>query len=86
MERSAEIQQNLGPIRIEGFHVVYRDDAEEIHLLPEIHENVDEYPENSAFGDVPAYGLFIRHAPEVSLSDIDITPRSMNTRECVVIV
>ncbi|MBP3817336.1 MAG: hypothetical protein J6H31_03460, partial [Butyrivibrio sp.] len=61
-----------------------RDDKEEINLLPEIHENVTDYPENSAMGDVPAYGLFIRHAPKCTYSNAHIVPRGMNARECIV--
>lgn len=79
-----ELGKDLGDISIEGFRVVYRDDKEELHIFDKIHESVTDYPENNAFGDVPAYGLFIRHAPSVALKDVDITPRSMNTRECIV--
>lgn len=78
------IGKNLGEIMISDFEVVYRDDKEEINLLPEIHENVTDYPENSAMGDVPAYGLFIRHAPKCTYSGVHVVPRSMNTRECIV--
>lgn len=76
--------KDLGKIDIKSFSVEYRDDIEEINLLSSIHESVTDYPENNSFGDVPAYGIFIRHAPYVTLEDINIVPRSMNTRECIV--
>ena len=76
--------KDLGKIDIDGFSVEYRDDIEEINLLPKVHESVIDYPENNSFGDVPAYGIFIRHAPYVTLEHINIIPRSMNTRECIV--
>lgn len=75
--------KDLGSIKINGFDVTYRDDKEEINLLPEVHENVTDYPENSAMGDVPAYGIYIRHA-DCEYSNVHVVPRSMNTRECIV--
>ena len=41
-------------------------------------------PENNAFGDVPAYGFYIRHADRVTLEDWEVIPRTMNTREALV--
>ncbi len=78
--------KDLGNIIIKDIDISYRDDVEEINILPQIHESVTDYPENNSFGDVPAYGLFIRHAPSVALENITITPRSMNTRENIAIV
>ena len=83
-EEGKEAGKDLGTISVKDFKVVYRDDREELHIFDKIHESVTDYPENNAFGDVPAYGLFIRHAPKVTLEGIDITPRSMNTRQCIV--
>ena len=48
------------------------------------YENVRDYPENNAFGDVPAYGFYIRHADRVTLEDWEVIPRTMNTREALV--
>ena len=42
-----------------------------------------DYPENNSFGDVDAYGFWIRHADHVTLEDIAVIPRSVNTREMI---
>ena len=83
IEASDVFGKDLGSIKINGFDVTYRDDKEEINLLPEVHENVTDYPENSAMGDVPAYGIYIRHA-DCEYSNVHVVPRSMNTIECIV--
>ncbi len=76
--------KDLGKISINNFNVIYRDDIEDISLFDKVYENIVDYPENSAMGDVPAYGLFIRHAPMTVYGNIQIVPRSMNTRECII--
>lgn len=71
-------------IHIQDFCAVYRDNQEELHPEQTVYENVRDYPENNAFGDVPAYGLYIRHGEDVSVENCQIVPRSMNQRECIV--
>ncbi len=75
--------------RVKDIHIrelcaVYRDNQEELHPEQTVYENVRDYPENNAFGDVPAYGLYIRHGENVTVEDCHIVPRSMNQRECIV--
>jgi hypothetical protein len=41
------------------------------------------YPENNSIGDVPAYGLYIRHANSITLENINVTPRSAETRDMI---
>jgi hypothetical protein len=77
-------EKKIENIAIRDFKVIYYDGIEKIDILPEIHENIFDYPESNSFGDVPACGLFIRHAHNVELKEISITPRSMNTRPCIV--
>ena len=71
-------------IRIQEFYAVYRDNQEELHPEKTVYENVGDYPENNAFGDVPAYGLYIRHGENVTVGNCHVVPRSMNQRECFV--
>ena len=85
VESANLLGKDLGEITINGLDVTYRDDIEEIDLLPSVHENVTDYPENSAMGDMPAYGIFIRHAPKCTYHNINVIPRTMNTRECIVV-
>lgn len=71
-------------IHIREFCAVYRDNREELHPEKTVYENVRDYPENNAFGDVPACGLYIRHGENVTVEDSRVVPRSMNQRECFV--
>jgi len=50
-----------------------------------VEEKETEYPEGTMFGHLPAYGLFIRHAKEVTLSNIIIRSKDMDTRPGIVV-
>ena len=45
--------------------------------------NEDQYPEPSMFGDLPATGLFIRHARNVSLSRIEVAVAAPDARPAI---
>jgi hypothetical protein len=50
-----------------------------------VEEKETEYPEGTMFGHLPAYGLFIRHAKEVTLSNIIIRSKDMDSRPGIVV-
>lgn len=83
-EDGVTAERRVRDIRIRDFKAVYRDNKEVLSLKEQVYENVRDYPENNAFGDVPAYGFYIRHADQVSLEDWQVVPRTMNTRETLV--
>ena len=66
------------------FKAVLPYNKEVLDIRTPVYENVRDYPENNAFGDVPAYGFYIRHADRVTLEDWEVIPRTMNTREALV--
>ena len=68
-------------ITIRNMKAVYLDNEERLEILPEIRENVRDYPESNALGDMPSYGFYVRHADNVRLENISITPRSSNKRQ-----
>lgn len=84
IEGEKPVVRRVNDITIRDYHCIYRDDKESIEILPHIHENIREYPESNAFGDVPAYGFFIRHGRNITLEEISVIPRSMNTRPCLI--
>ena len=43
-------------------------------------ENAEKYPEPTMFGDLPATGVFIRHARNIELSNVEIATESADTR------
>ena len=71
-------------VSIRGFEASYLDNEERLTILDPIRENVRDYPESNALGDMPSYGFFIRHADGIVLEGISIEPRSMNTRPMIV--
>lgn len=77
-------ERRVKDIRIRDFQAVYRDNTEVLDIRRPVYENVRDYPENNAFGDVPAYGFYIRHGDQVRLEDWEVIPRTMNTREAAV--
>lgn len=77
------IEKQVENIKISDFHAVYEDNIERLSIREHIHESITDYPENNSFGDVPAYGFYIRHAKEVEILKCEIIPRTMNTRDCI---
>ena len=49
----------------------------------DVPELEDLYPESTMFGELPAYGFFIRHAEDISLSDITTTTIDPDMRKPV---
>lgn len=43
-------------------------------------ENADKYPEPTMFGELPASGMYIRHAKNVELSNVEIATESADAR------
>ena len=70
-------------ISIDNFNVKYLESREMILFSKRVKEHPAVYPDVWMFGDVPAYGIYIRHA-EVDLSNINITPRQANRRKEIV--
>ena len=73
------VRKAIHDIRISDYRVVYRDNQEVLHLPKEYDEFLTDYPECNAHGDVDAYGIWIRHADRVTVQNIQVKPRSMNT-------
>lgn len=78
-------ERKLENIRIQDALIIYRDNDEKLELHDMVVESITDYPENNSFGDVPAYGFYVRHAQEVSLKGLEIVPRSSNTRPDIII-
>lgn len=79
------IRRPVQNIAISGFRVEYRPCGEVVEVPDPIPEFLTDYPESNAHGDVDACGIWARHADELSLSDIHITPRPCNKRALIAI-
>lgn len=75
----------LKSITISDVYFLYKENKEIIDIPETIEEYLYEYPENNNFGDVDAYGIWTRHVDNLALNDIQIKPRSSNTRACIML-
>ncbi|MGV9173818.1 MAG: glycoside hydrolase family 28 protein [Promethearchaeia archaeon] len=71
-------------VDITNFHAEYLDTPERLLFHTIVPEHPSKGPEVWMFGDVPAYGIYIRHA-DVEYKNVDITPRTGNTREEIIV-
>jgi polygalacturonase len=59
-------------VSLSHIRLVYRGGGTAEDAARDAPENPDAYPEPSMFGTLPAYGLFLRHARNVALSDVEL--------------
>jgi hypothetical protein len=64
--------QPVEDVLLSNIRILYRGGGtgEDAALDPPEHEGA--YPEPSMFGTLPAYGLFVRHARNVTLRDVEV--------------
>ena len=74
----------ISDISVKNFSGRYLDNQEILDIKEKLFESITDYPESNGFGDMPAYGFFVRHARNVTLENVHITPRSCNTRKEIV--
>jgi len=60
-------------VQLSNVRIVYKGGgtAEDAARMPP--ENETSYPEPSMFGTLPAYGLFVRHAKNIALRDVEVS-------------
>ncbi len=82
-------------VSISNFAATYRDTGEQLNIRKNVGEyTMSGYPDiprvshiywkshkMSKYWDLPCYGLFVRHTENISLSNINIKPRSCNKRK-----
>ncbi len=56
-----------------------------IYMLDSIPENYADYPEFSMFGELPAWGLYIRHVAGLTMKNIKLSIRDPDYRPAIVI-
>jgi len=64
---------DIEDVRLSNLRIVYRGGAPKELANVEPEERETNYPEPSMFGDIPAYGLFIRHARGVNIENVEFT-------------
>ena len=72
-------------IVLDNIHVTYPGGGtlEEAHRS-DVPERESAYPENTAFGVLPAYGLYLRHATGITLRNIKLDLTSVDMRSALI--
>jgi len=68
-------------IKLSNMNLEFKGGVDDPPDPSEIPELEDLYPESSMFGELPAYAFFIRHAENISLSDITATTLQPDARK-----
>ena len=74
----------VNDISIDNIKIVFsgkgtKEDADKIPA-----ELEDQYPEATMWGNLPAYGFFIRHAKNISLGNVDVSFENSDVRPAVI--
>jgi polygalacturonase len=72
-------------VTISNVRILYRGGGTAEDAAREVPEREDTYPEPSMFGTLPAYGLFVRHARNVTLRDVAVGVMADDARPPVVL-
>jgi polygalacturonase len=58
-------------VHLSNIRIYYKGRGTKEQATREIPENENKYPEPGMFGTAPAYGLFVRHAKDIKISDVE---------------
>ena len=58
-------------VSIDNVKINFKGGGTRKHAVKEIPEDVDGYPQATRFGNMPAYGFFVRHAEGVTFRDVE---------------
>jgi polygalacturonase len=65
--------RSIDDLRLSNIHIYYKGGGtkEQAALTPP--ENENDYPEPVMFGEMPAYGFFIRHVKSLTMTDVELS-------------
>ncbi len=67
-------------VELSDITISFRGGVVDPQRLANVPENETFYPESTMFGTLPAYGFYLRHAVNISLSDIDLSCKQPDER------
>ncbi|MDP4238110.1 MAG: glycoside hydrolase family 28 protein [Bacteroidota bacterium] len=62
---------NIEDVELSNIHFYYQGGGIKQDLNKTIAENIKGYPEPGMFGEMPVYGLFVRHAKNIKVNDVE---------------
>lgn len=78
-------------VRLENIKIIYPGRGNQAYAnmpldrLDDVPENIDHYPEFSMFGELPAWGLYIRHVNGLNLKNVELKIRKADYRPAIVL-
>lgn len=72
-------------VRLENIKVSYPGGGTEKDAKNEIAEDIARYPEQFFFGRLPAWGAYVRHAKNITFSNVQMDTRAADAREKIVL-
>ncbi len=73
--------QKIKDVKLENFDIKYSDGKDYFDFRFKIPEQEKEYPECNRFRNINAYGVFVRHAKDIVLENINVKPRDKTYRK-----
>lgn len=73
--------QKINGVELSNFNIRYADGRDYYDYRFTIPEQEKEYPECNRFRNINAYGIFVRHAENISLENFKVTPRAKTHRK-----
>ena len=73
--------QKICDVNLKNFNLKYADGKDYFDLRFKIPEQEKEYPECNRFRNINAYGVFVRHAKNIALENVNVKPRNKTYRK-----
>ena len=64
---------DIEDLRLNNIRIYYRGGGTKQQAALDPPEKENDYPEPAMFGEIPAYGFFIRHARRLEMSDVEVS-------------
>lgn len=74
----------IDDIRLSNIRIYYRGGGTKAQAAFDPPENEDGYPEPTMFGELPAYGFFVRHVKALQMNDVQVSYLSEDARPAIV--
>ncbi|MDD5053145.1 MAG: glycoside hydrolase family 28 protein [Sulfuricurvum sp.] len=74
---------DIEDVELSNIHIYYQGGAEKPNINIAIPEKENAYPEPGMFGEMPVYGLFVRHAKNIKLNDVEFFTLSPDQRPAI---
>ena len=72
-------------VDLSNIRIIYKGGGTREDAAREVPENETAYPEPNMFGTLPVYGLFVRHARNLKLRDVEVTTLEAEQRPPVLL-